>query len=272
MMKADRLMTKMIDRSMVRRFAIDKCMFDAKVDNFNKTKCKMLADRYSMFLQDLRQYYHRGNCYDLYNVTFIKQILKQSMNRYPEYQISSIVYFRKVRRFKPRSTDNEFYKDVRSYLDDFYHQRNEEISDTLKDLCLQYDLAAKTIFESLGKEDMEIYKMLHSNNYYLSLLDENKQLEDPYAKLSTAISMLRDYDAFLEVDDEVRRGDDIWVIFVSNLLNLKDAIYEATGMDEEDIIHYAEHRGQAAYIDQLEDVLLEKVKQRYSTLAVIEDD
>jgi hypothetical protein len=178
------------------------------------------------------------------------------MNLYPEYQISSIVYFRKIRRFKPRTTDNEFYKDVRGYLDHFYCQRNEKISEALKDLCLQYDLAAKTIFESLGQEDMEISKMLNSNNLFLHQLEENKDFKDPYVGLSKAISMLRDYDDFLQVDDDVRRGDDIWVIFVSNLLNLKDAIYREAGMDEEDIIHYAEHRSQAAYIYQLQDVLL----------------
>ena len=254
-----------------RRFG-DKCPFETKIAVFQSTRVKDLEQEYSIFLQDIRQYFQRGSTYDLYNLTFIKQILSYSMKRYSLYQISSIVYFRKVRRYKKYATDTEYYFDVKQYMNDFYYQRSEEINDTLKDLCLVYDVAAEVIFESLGKEDKEIFLMLHDNKYFVELLPPQQlPYKEAQEKLTTAFNVMKDQEMLLEINDDERRGDDIWIIYTANLLKSYDRAFDATGLEEEDIREFSKLFGKLEYMESVENSMMEKVKAKYIPLAILEE-
>lgn len=261
---------RLASRSLMRRFSV-KCPFEAKLELFQKVKLRELEQEYCLFLQDIKQYYHKGNIYDLYDITFIRQILRHSQRKYPLYQMSSIVYYRKLRRFKPYDTDSQYYVDARNYMNDFYTQRSDEISDTLADLCLEYDLAAKVIFERIAKEDAEIHSMLHDNKFFIELLDPKPPSSTANSILVTAMNALKDDFVLLEIDDDTRRGDDVWIVYMANLIKAYDVAFQKSGLDEEDIRGLARAYGKYGYLETLENNIMLKVKERYAPLAVVED-
>lgn len=205
----------------------------------------MIENEYLLFLQEMRQYFFRG-AYDLYNANFMKTILTSSMKRNPEYQLFSIVYFRKRRRHITFDTATDFFLDVKEYMDDFYTLRNEEILETFKDLCLEYDNAARVILRCVEEGDFELYRLLHDNRPYTLLLPtlprgqgrDSSLGKGPLAELKDMVKIcmneLREHQ-LLSIDSLYCEEAHHWTVFQANILTIYDKIYKQTGLEEEDL-------------------------------------
>ena len=246
---------------------LDDCAYEDKLQHFKRTMLLDLDYEYDLFLQDMRQFFLRDGI-DLYNLTFLKNFLKNSMKRDADVQVSSIIFFRKKRRHLTFLSEDQYFWEINKHVEEFYDQRYHQISKTFSDLCLHYDKAAKVIFESLAKEDQELYQLLHDNQYFVkligsSLLMNSKEYED---KVSKAFSILKSHqEQLIEVDDDIReRGAELeWILYMANLIRAYDRIYEATGLEEEDVRLLAHKQFKQDYLEKIELDLLQKVKAKY---------
>lgn len=223
----------------------DMCRYEMILDKFKKEQQPAIQSEYLLFLQEMRQYFFRG-AYDLYNTGFLKFMLRNSLKRDPEYQLYSIVYFRKKRRHTDYETVEEYYREVKDFMEDFYTLRNDEIRDTFKDLSLEYELAAKVIFESLGDDDFEMQGLVHDSRPYSYMLPQisrsvgydssidRQSLADMKDVIRISMTELRSH-TMLEIDHDHFIEANHWTIFQANILTVYDKIYKQTGLEEEDL-------------------------------------
>ena len=226
-------------------YEANDCRYEMTLNKFKKERQHLIENEYLLFLQEMRQYFFRG-AYDLYNANFMKTILTNSMKRNPEYQLSSIVYFRKKRRHLTYDSNTDFYLDVKDYMDDFYTMRNEEIQETFKDLCLEYDNAARVILRCIEEGDFELFTLLHDNRPYTLMLPsvtrghgrdsslEKGPLADLKYIVKISMNELKEHQ-LLSIDSVHFEEAHHWTVFQANILTIYDKIYKQTGQEEEDL-------------------------------------
>ena len=251
-----------------------ECKYEKQIETFREGLKKYIHEDYSLFLQEMRQYFHR-DAYNLYDIKFIKNILRNSMKRSPENQISSIVYSRKKRRLLDKlHLDEEYFGQIKEYMDEFYDQRNGEISGAFDDLCLKYELAANVIFDYLSRNDSEIYKLLHDNTYYSNMLHsrigENDITPELLKQANKSIDSLLEYEDLLELPPHIiaKSGELEHVFFVSNLLRAYDRIHKATALEEEDLRLLAHYVERTDDIERAHAMILNKTKGKYLALVL----
>jgi hypothetical protein len=249
------------------RVVLDDCAYEEKLQDFKKSMLSDLDYEYDLFLQEMRQFFLRDGI-DLYNLTFLKNFLKNSMKRDADVQVGSVIFFRKKRRHLTFPNEDHYFQEINKHVEEFYDQRYHQISKTFSDLCLHYDRAAKVIFDNLAKEDNELYQLLHDNQYFVKLigcklLDRSKDYDQ---HISRAIAILKDQqENLIEFDDEIReRATEVeWVLYMANLIRAYDRIYHEVGLEEEDVRLLAHKQFKHDYLEKTELALLQKVKAKY---------
>ena len=245
----------------------DDCAYEQKLQLFKRNMLSDLDYEYDLFLQDMRQFFLRDGI-DLYNLTFLKNFLRNSMKRDADIQVSSIIFFRKERRHLSFVTEEEYFEEIQKHVNEFYDQRYHQISKTFADLCLHYDKAAKVIFDNLAKEDHELYQLLHDNQYFVKLIGSKllDRAKDYESHISRAIAILKEQqNNLIEFDDDIReRAHDLeWILYMANLIRAYDRIYEELGLEEEDVRLLAHKQFKLDYFEKTELDLLQKVKAKY---------
>lgn len=129
-----------------------------------------------------------------------------------------------------KDNHEEFFHEVNGYMNDFYNQRGIEISSTLEDLCLVYDVAAKAIFDSIVKQDIEAYKLLYDNQHFIKMLPYSDAVKygtpETEAKLKKAFEIMKGWDDFLQLPPEILQQHEIdWVVYNANLLRMYDEVF-----------------------------------------------
>lgn len=243
------------------------CKYEARLDNFKAITQPRLHSEYSLFLQEMRQYFHR-DAYNLYDLTFLKHILKNSTKRDTEYQISSIVYFRKKRRYTDFNNDDEFFNDVKSYMNDFYEQRNGEIASTFKDLCLDYEIAAQAIFDQLSKNDQELHSLLNDNTLYTKLIPSiyNQLCDETNQKVSKALELMGKEEHILILSKP--NPEEAWIHYVANHVRMFDEIFKHTGLEEEDLHMLTSIMGKTDIVQMMEKKLCDKTLGKYTSVVL----
>ena len=77
----------------------------------------------------------------------------------------------------------------------------------MNDLCLVYDVAAKAIFDSIVKKDIEAYKLLYDNQHFIKMLPYSDVVK--YGTKETEDKLKKDFDIIRSWDDMLLLPADI---------------------------------------------------------------